>query len=301
MTSVFFLLFTVFFVLGCAQDSGQLQARQFVGKPHSEAENLCAAAESDGSEFLNGIVSGRTLKPRNIFSERVVMILTKGKAGEGPNASLCTGVLITNDVILTAAHCVSLDTSEMKVVFTNNIACRAGRVSPETRVFEVLKVAVHESFMQEKIEQQPLDLAILQIKGVRPSTYQPQKIGLTSPVRPQDQLVQVGYGVSQFSKGGEGRLRIHGKRGKQVVRAHQSSPYFLVEQGEGGVCSGDSGGPLFRVTDKGLELLGLATSVAYTSESEDPCLGGGVYLEINSVLTWIQKTIESFRSSLGAK
>lgn len=287
----------------CAQESGQLEARKVMPLPApTSKEALCDESVSDGNEFRQGIIGGRSLKAGNIFSQSTVMVLSRKNLKAAENkVSLCTGLLITNDVVLTAAHCISDQVQNMQVIFSNNVACKE-KISPEnTRATSVLRTAKHESFSKDLPPDQKYDLALVQIKGLRPNGYRPLKPVSVLSVRSRDQLVQVGYGVTSFVKGGEGRLRIVGKKGSQLTRVAADSPLFFMEQQSSGVCSGDSGGPLLRVTDKGLELIGVATSVAFDQQAADPCRGNGVYLDINPFLPWIDETLQSFRSSQSAK
>ena len=69
------------------------------------------------------------------------------------------------------------------------------------------------------------------------------------------------------------------------------SPAGEVGAGGGGVdaCFGDSGGPLYLLTDDGAYLLGI-TSRGY-DDAKLPCSEGGIYVRPDAVVAWIEEEI----------
>ena len=53
-------------------------------------------------------------------------------------------------------------------------------------------------------------------------------------------------------------------------------------------CNGDSGGPVFMDTPRGVMLVGAVSRA--TSSATSPCGDGGIYVRTDKVLSWIEQT-----------
>jgi hypothetical protein len=169
-----------------------------------------------------------------------LMIATQVRPGDllGPRYSgrlKCTAVLIAPNVVLTAAHCVD-DVKSWEVT-----KLRFGTGPVGGRTTGVARRVFHPGYLGD----QGHDLAVLILKGNVPGVT-PATLG-NGPAAPSCATRAVGYGRTTYGPAGtppaDGpRLR---KSVVQCVEARTGTAIQATGSG-GGMCYGDSGGPLFR-------------------------------------------------------
>jgi secreted trypsin-like serine protease len=200
--------------------------------------------------------------------------------------SLCSAVLIRQDVLLTAAHCVG----EKNEVLLGN-----GKVMPIT------DVRMHPGYVLRKEETYVYDIAVVKLeKPLSSSEYQAVALPLADlKLSAQTSVVAAGFGYTDIhndvgngnsvvSFGGDGVLRT---TTLQTLDFDIKQPRFTVDMTQGqGVCFGDSGGPaMVAAAGNGSStVVGIASTI--TSES---CDDQGVYINVKFYLDWIQKELQS--------
>jgi hypothetical protein len=158
--------------------------------------------------------------------------------------SICTGVVISKNSILTAAHCVQ-DEPEIAVHYRSS--------SGDPILILPSKIISHPNYVPEAISKRvrSIDLAILQIATPLPSQFQPVKLSNEKP-RAGDLVVIGGYGLTnEKMRSSNGQFL---SSPLNVIEPYGPSTILLWLRGEnipGGVlnrggCHGDSGGPIFR-------------------------------------------------------
>lgn len=174
---------------------------------------------------------------------------------------LCSGTLISHDVILTAGHCAyGYQASDFTVFFGTNVDSGTAR--------SVSEVRVHPQYDQYNIVN---DLALLRLSsappsGVEPISFLPHSLGIGNSDVNHD-LEYVGFGQTETGSVGI-RLTIDhsldwvctSPGGCTVGPGYGASPYTICSsQDTGGTCHGDSGGPAF-VMRNGKEYVAGVTS-----------------------------------------
>lgn len=163
------------------------------------------------------------------LSRSSVMVLTS-------NGGVCSAVIVTQDVILTAAHCAT--GAEQYRVHYRNSAGEPVMLEPEGK-------AIHPGYVAVAIKarSQSVDLALLKLKQPLPSGFSTAAL---SSLRPGagSRITIGGFGITQNDNG----------RSSGVLRTADlaiTEPYgpgkVLVWASSGerrGACNGDSGGPM---------------------------------------------------------
>jgi len=254
-----------------------------------------------------GIVNGSDVTADDAVAKSTVALLV---SLEGyPEAMFCTGTLVSENVIITAAHCLEdyrdigydQETGEFKEirlkVTGGNVAfaTNAKTGNPTKRSFT--RFSIHPQYQPKEVGQGSWnDIAILQFEGSLPDGYQPVpvlqdkaqlKTGLT--------VTFAGFGITS-PLGNDAKVDDSGvlRKGDSVLsRADFEGNELLFQLPTSGVstCQGDSGGPAFA------KIAGQLTLVGVTSRGEDSfCRGVSISTSVAAHVDFIRRTMGSMKS-----
>lgn len=266
-----------FFSCSSGSSSGEKVPR---GKQSGNVARNCIP---EAELLAGGIIGGSLVKPTDEDSKTVMMVISNGE--------LCTGSAISDNVILTAAHCVVSGKRENTfVAFYPSLSCESG-FSPAKHAMGVSKIVVHEDY-DPKVEADvtSADIALVFLDGKVPAGYPIYKIA--SPENAiEDALVMYGYGRTGSNSGGAGMLR------KTII---QSADYKIdrptkkinVRQSNGvGICQGDSGGPSLILVKGELEILGINSYVV--GSKNDICNNSSFETLVSEYTGWISQKMSA--------
>ncbi|MCS6914553.1 MAG: trypsin-like serine protease [Myxococcales bacterium] len=231
---------------------------------------------------------------------------------------LCTATLIRQDVLLTAAHCVTNlfknvpdidcpgDPSPPKYTFEPNLvaAVRGGRVVPTE------KVVIHPMFAPTPCTDPPdvsrwNDIALVflsrSLQGV-PLQRIARPAEARELLREGTRVGLVGYGKSKVDDNMSDGLQRYGTATLQRVGSHELQ---VSRQGEQQACQGDSGGPVLANPDAPAAeqvQIGVASRLrtlrcpSLLDLFNPPrCENGVFYTRVDAYADWIQATINKER------
>jgi hypothetical protein len=183
------------------------------------------AASADEPEALaragQALIGGRASAPGEDLA--VVAVV----AGSRP---ICTGVLVSSDVVLTAAHCLK-GARQLAVVF-------GARVHSEAVRRRVVRVRPHPEY---EVRDSSHDLAALLLDKPAPAAVEPVRIARSLPAGFDGVMVRiVGFGIADAAAGMVGTKR---EMAVPVLRIEDDS--LRLANGGQQACRGDSGGPAF--------------------------------------------------------
>jgi len=163
----------------------------------------------------------------------VAKVILSGTELVNSEQSICSGVAIANNTILSAAHCF---------MFTG---ATSANVSISGKTSMSRKVLLHPRVRVE-LESSAIfnDVALITLQ--EPIATKPVKLGIGKELQLNETLFVYGYGKDQF--GEFGSL----KAGSMLVSGISSAHLFSLYSGSGtNTCGGDSGGPAFRAKEDG--------------------------------------------------
>lgn len=227
-----------------------------------------------GSEHSS--VVGGTTAPLGKWPDAVAVL--------GPNGS-CTGTLVAPDVVVTAGHCSEIHPSQ---VIANTVDFTQGGDK-----VGVISTTAYPDW------QHSYDISVIVL--AKPITnVTPRKLGTSCTF---DHFVAamdvhlVGFGLTAAD--GTGDNTHLNEAMAPVVDPTCMGPYGCVKSiapggefvaGGGGTdsCFGDSGGPVYLDTPRGVIAIGAVSRGV--NGSSTPCGGGGIYVRTDKVIDWLEAT-----------
>lgn len=223
---------------------------------------MCASAPAEA------VVLGTPSRDSNGVRSGVVAV-------ENSSGELCSGALVAQDLVLTAAHCV-MDDAAYRVVSVNRAF--------KTQALNVVAVAVHPAFVHGTTPRtQPgVDLALLKLERPLGADFQPYDARVAETIRDGDPVTIAGYGVlSEKRKSTARTLRETTLVAVGIVKVSNRVQIAvdrtrLADSPGAGACRGDSGGPVFTGSRNGYRLSGIVSWSSGPLKSSQPSACGGL-------------------------
>ena len=236
------------------------------------------------------IVNATNVVEKSDLSQIAVLIFIELPDGF---SSLCTGVLLDDHYILSAAHCKSEDAVKMYAMFSKDFY-----EMESDEVYDISEIYIHPDYKPRGAGVAfgyRNDIALYQLSKPAPKNHIRTKIFDDQKMPPRFEFWALGYGAStgeNIDDSGEGVLR------QKTLHARDYSndlPYFMVHQKQGGVCIGDSGGPALIKRGSSYYVVGTVSSALYGS-NQDRCSSEAIYMNSQYYVSWIKSIISSFES-----
>jgi hypothetical protein len=210
----------------------------------------------------------------------VVTVLDKSGGG---GASFCTASVIAQDIVLTAAHCVS-NLANTRVFF------RGGQ--KQLVLFDVASIAIHPKFRPNVGRKHliSIDLALLRLAEPLPPPFKPVELMDSSPVATGQRFRIAGFGrASEDVSGTSGVLRA----GILVASGPKSPVLVWLTDPDGtglGGCTGDSGAPVLAVGQPAL----VAVAIRANGINGHSCGASTEAALIGPQMPWVRKTLQAW-------
>lgn len=252
------------------------------------------AAGGPQTGVINGLEAGQGTFPYMAF------VLYEA-SGEG---SLCSGTVVSSNVVLTAAHCV-LNASRSAIRNPADFAVVTGNVnwtSPERTVSAVSRIAVapNLAYLVPSYDIIRGDAAVLQLS--QPISAPAVRLATSRVWGPGSGAVMVGWGLTQVSQPSPATLHF----GETVIQGteycHSEDAYYETAQlicaldypsEEWTTCHGDSGGPLLMVapgtTNEALEI-GITSFGQAGCSTED----AAYFTNVVAIASWVKGKIAEY-------
>ncbi|QLY25569.1 trypsin-like serine protease [Bdellovibrio sp. KM01] len=230
---------------------------------------------SDGS----GIVGGEKVKSGDEVEKHLVMVWGKSPTG----GKVCSGTIITSNLILTAAHCVH-EREKLEVGF--------GKSGLFPNWEPVDRAIVHEQYNGNV--GYGYDLAVVRLKKPLPKGYGPVAVvGEEDMLTINEPVILAGYGRTSVDKpSSSGNLRK-----VETTLARWIRGFLIVDMSNGkGMCDGDSGGPMFVRRNNQLVLAGVTSFTRNSPHSKIDCMNDGYYADLITHGSWLRTTARAINN-----
>ena len=251
----------------------------------------CSKAKDGSIPFdaaLNsGIIGGQVATGSEDFAKSTVLLYDK------QIGAICTASIISDKLLITAAHCVSSAPQFLVVVF--------GTDADSTDIVGRRVIATATTVVWTARQNQILnngDMALVAFYGGLPAGYVPARLlGDASKLTNGETVTLAGYGTANGVTGeGAGRLRYVDTT---IEKVDYSASEFLFEQSHGkGACHGDSGGPAYVTVDGKKLLIGVTSRGV--NDPQNHCDVSSAYTSIPAYGPWIIKTAKELTAKVNS-
>jgi secreted trypsin-like serine protease len=241
-------------------------------------------AQDINNNYDNYIIGGSVVAPTDPIARSTVMISGTVMENGAPDQYICSGSIIAQDLILTAAHCIAEDPSkpvpanQMKIIFGTHAN------QPGAAVRQVVSYVVNPGWTYAIQQADAHDIALIRIQGAIPPGFAPAILPTSAlNLSPGTTTILAGYGVTNGqhpSFATTGTLR---KVAVSIIGQYGSTEVEVDGSHHKGSCGGDSGGPAFVLQNGNYVLWGL------TSRGDEACVMDGIYTRVDAYFDFLNR------------
>lgn len=233
----------------------------------------------------DGIIGGSEVQTGDRIQESIVAIY------DSLGGQLCTGSLLPNNLVLTAAHCIGPVTEAMYIFFDTKLAQKSYSLQVDK-----VEVSPYWQYRQEE-DFDTGDIALLHFVGKVPAGYKPATFVSNSnkyALKKGAKVILAGYGISNgVTHEGAGILRVTNVK---IDDPRFSTSEIKLNQTLGqGACHGDSGGPAYIEINNKYYLWGV-TSRGVDDAAND-CSKYSAYTNALFYKAWLNKAANKLLSN----
>jgi len=230
-------------------------------------KNSLTYVNSRSPKNTTKIINGTDVTAQDAFTKHLVGIFKK-------NQTMCTGVLIADNAVITAAHCAS-ELKGGKISFGFQLRKLQFRPITQYKVH-----ADYDEGAMGIVDHPVNDLLVVQFSGGLPAGYSPAEISDQDLIQNQTRVIIAGYGRDEEN-------HYDTLKSTEVSVVETANYEFRTDEKKNGSCDGDSGGPVFFKNSEGKYLL-----VGSVSRGDSQCHEFGVYENMTYYKSWIYSAIK---------
>lgn len=283
INQILFSLLCISFFLSACDSKEAIHKQELEFKKNSTVENKSAIAFG-----------------KNVSDEEAKFLPVVGILNTAVN-SLCSGVHIGNNIILTAGHCVEIRTKDDQVFVSIGDKLNFNN---HDKTFVASAIKVHPLYNSNDI-MKSVDLALIKLRDPLPEEMGMAGLNYLDGTETKFDAFIFGYGDNMLSQVATDQnpinnmiLRTFTKR--ISIPTKEENHIVMINDNMGASCPGDSGGPMLIRGSNGWLVAGIVKAHSmesisylkeeYSKEQYGHCGDRGFYTNVVSQLSWITTT-----------
>ncbi|WP_413290517.1 S1 family peptidase [Bdellovibrio sp. HCB337] len=259
-------------------------------------------------QSFKGIINGETVSASDDIAKTTVQIFTFQVAHDDAGRALvrgvagCTGTLLAEDILLTAAHCTTENPYYIILYFSNEAPkdFKAFMASINTNPLVRRVVGGKVGTQWPKLVSGKVgdwgDIALLKFEGGIPEGYQLAELLPAKEKLAVDQPITLaGFGITDGIKQTPSTQLL--KVDVTILDPTYTKTEMVIDSGDKGPCHGDSGGPAYVTGSDGKKYVAGVTSRAdVRNDPRGLCIGDTLYTKVQPHAAWIKRSMKSLQS-----
>jgi hypothetical protein len=264
--------------------------------------------EAESSSESSGIIGGNNVSDSDDIAKITVQIFTMqtrrdamGRLGIS-GVSGCTGSILANDIILTAAHCTTDNPYYIILYFSSvppkDMQTFLDSIPTNPLVRRVVGGKVGSNWPKLTASQNADwgDLAVLNFQGGLPAGYQlAQLLPANVQLQVQQPILLAGFGITDGTTETQPTNLL--KVDVSILDPNFSKSEMMIDSGNGkGPCHGDSGGPAYVSVNGKRYVAGTTSRADNKTDPKGLCVGDTVFTKVQPYATWIKGSMKALQS-----
>ncbi|MGE0764003.1 MAG: trypsin-like serine protease [Bdellovibrionales bacterium] len=239
------------------------------------------------------IVNGAEVEEGSEIAQQTVLLEAKMMRA----SFICTAVILNEQVLMTAAHCLGGN-------FWADIVAHFTVKKQKTgiRLKVVNRTAVRWPLPADTKDWD--DIALLKLERPIPTNYRPVRLQNLPVLGTDSKVILAGYGrYKARADNGDGGAGILRWTEQNILEFPYGAREVRINIEGGGTCHGDSGGPVFVEREDGLDLMGIASRLTVRNKVSDgngrnppeyACLYDIIYGQVWPHATWVDAVLKEW-------